>query len=323
MQTLPLPSGLSIDCYSGIENPPLCRHLSIDPVLFAKDFDRRPFYLEHDLGSHPLLGLSAMAALSERLHPALVEWNEGHAGAYGKPDQIKPPTLPCKETILAVGERPAWVLLREIEQDPLYKRLADELLDEIKPLSEQLRPGMHQRQSFLFISSRASVTPYHFDPEHNFLLQVRGQKTVHMWNANNRAVMPEAAFDDYYANVRSNRDQPYRDDFLTSAWVLPLMAGQGLHFPLHAPHWVKTDSDISVSLSITFRSRQSKFLQAVHTANGHVRRFGIEPPTPSASRLWDTAAHIVYYGDWAARRSYNGLCRARRFVSRIQNRLAV
>src|SRR6185295_4873736 len=111
-----------------------------------------------------------------------------------------------------------------------------------------------------------------------------------MWNAGNRAVLPETALDEFYANVRSNRDQPYRDDFMASAWVLPLAAGQGVHFPLHAPHWVRTESDVSISLSITFRTRRSKFSAGVHTANGHVRRFGFEPPAPGVSRLWDALA---------------------------------
>jgi hypothetical protein len=294
------------------------KRLSIDPATFAVDFDRRPFYLLHDLGGHPLLELSAMAALSERLHPALVEWNAGHAGAYGIPDQIKPSTHSCKDTILAVGERPAWVLLLRIEHDSIYKAFVDELLDEIKPLSERIRPGMFQREAFLFISSSQMVTPFHFDPEHNFLLQVRGRKTVHMWDAANRGVLTEAALDSFYASVRSNRDQPYHDDFLTSARVLPLNAGQGLHFPLHAPHWVRTESDVSVSLSITFRSRVSRFCEAVHTANGHVRRLGIEPPVPGASRAWDVVAHVGFYCDRGLRYGYHVLRKGQRFGSRLR-----
>jgi hypothetical protein len=306
----------------GTGKPDLARmkHLSIDPAAFAADFDQRPFYLEHDLLAHPLLELPAMAALSGRLYPSHVEWTSGDTGAYGKLDQSKPPTLPCKETILAVGERPTWVLLRHIEDDPPYKALLDELLDEIRPFSEQSRPGMCRRQAFLFISSCEAVTPYHFDPEHNFLLQVRGRKTVHMWDAGNRVVLPEAALDYYYANVRSNRDQPYHDDFLASARVLPLNAGQGVHFPLHAPHWVRTESDVSVSLSITFRSRQSRFHEAVHTSNGHVRRLGVKPPAPGASRLWDIAAHVGFFVDRGVRKGYNLLGKARRFASRVRNR---
>ena len=306
---------------TGKPNLARIRHLSIDPATFATDFDKRPFYVEHDLRAHPLLELPAMAALSGRLYPSLVEWNSGHAGAYGKPDLIKPPTLPCKDTILAVGERPAWVLLRQIENDPPYKALIDELLDEIMPFSEQSRPGMCRRQAFLFISSCEAVTPYHFDPEHNFLLQVRGRKTVHMWDAGNRLVLPAAALDHYYANVRSNRDQPYHDDFLASAWVLPLNAGQGVHFPLHAPHWVRTESEVSISLSITFRSRQSRYREAVHTANGHVRRLGVIPPAPGASHLWDIAAHFGFFIDRGLRLCYSLLSKARRFASRVRTRI--
>jgi hypothetical protein len=292
--------------------PPIARtaHLTMDSSTFAGNFDKRPFYVEHKLQNHPLLELPAIAALSERLPKNLVEWNSGHSGAYGKPNEIRPPTLPCKETILTVGERPAWVLLLQIEHDPQYKRLLDELLDQIKPLSEPSHGSMRQRQGFLFISSREAVTPFHFDPEYNFLLQIRGQKTVYMWEAGNRFVMPAAAIDTYYAGMRSNRDQPYRDDFMASAWKLPLKAGQGVHFPLHAPHWVKTESDVSISLSITFRTRQSQFREMVHGANGYVRRLGITPPAPGTSMLWDVAANV----------SYRGVRKAGRLAKRIFKR---
>lgn len=195
---------------------------------------------------------------------------------------------------MGVGERPTWVLLRLIENDPLYKALLDELLDEIEAYSERAHPGMCQREGFLFISSQETVTPYHFDPEFNFLMQVRGSKTVHMWDPGNRFVLPAVAVDSFYANVGDNRNQPYRDEFMDSAWVMPLQAGRGLHFPLHAPHWVRTDSDISVSLSMTFRTRQSKSQEYVHSANHHLRQLGLKPPAPGTNRLWDLAARFAY-----------------------------
>jgi hypothetical protein len=274
-------------------------HLSVDPDTFAQNFDKRPFYIRHELASHRLLELSAIAALSERLPKNLLEWNSGQAGAYINPDGLKPHSLSCKDTILQVGERPAWVQLTQIEHDLLYKRLLDELLDGIEPLSERIRPGMWQRQAFLFVSSREAFTPFHFDPEYNFLLQVRGQKTIFMWDPANRFVLPASALDNYYARIGSeisNRHQQYRDEFMASAWQLPMKAGQGVHFPLLAPHAVKTESDVSISLSITFHTRRSQFNAMVHGANGHVRRLGIEPPAPGTSRLWDFAANLGFRG---------------------------
>jgi hypothetical protein len=278
------------------------KNFDIDPTRFAAYFDRKPFYLQHQLGDHPLFSLRELAALSQRLPPEVVEWNEGHAGAYGRPDAIRPPALGCAETILGIEQRPGWVLLRLVEKDPIYKALLDELLDEIRPLSEPVRPGMWRREGFLFISHRAAVTPFHFDPEHNFLLQLRGSKTVYMWDPEDRLVLPRAAIESYYASLADNRNQPYDDRFLATAWTLPLGAGQGLHFPLHAPHWVRTESDVSISFSITFRSELSRRLSLVHGTNGHLRRLGIEPPPFGASRLWDTAAAVGF-------RAYEGVKR--------------
>jgi hypothetical protein len=275
--------------------------LSVDPDTFAQDFDKRPFYVKHALADHPLLELSAMAALSQRLPGQLLEWNSGQAGAFTQPDKSKPHRFSCSDTILAVAERPAWILLLQIEHDLLYKRLADELLDGIQPLSEPIRPGMCQRRSFLFISSREAFTPFHFDPDYNFLLQVRGHKTIYMWDPADRSVLPASAIDNYYAGIGgdprySNRNQQYRDEFMASAWKLPMKAGEGVHFPLHAPHAVKTESDVSISLSITFRTRRSQFNAMVHGANGHVRRLGIKPPAPGVSRQWDVAANVGFRG---------------------------
>jgi len=263
--------------------------LTIDSSTFVGNFDKRPFYIEHNLQDHPLFELPAIAALAERLPKDVLEWNSEGVGTYENRDQAKA-KMTCAETILSVEKQTAWVLLLQVERDPRYRALLDEILDQVP------HPNQRERQGFLFVSSRASVTPYHFDPELNFLLQVRGQKTVFMWDADNRFVLPAPAIDAFYAGNRGNRDQPYREDFLPSAWKLPLMAGQGLHFPLHAPHWVKTESDVSISLSVTFKSRQSEFRKRVHGINHYVRKFGIEPPAPGASMLWDVAANAGNYG---------------------------
>jgi hypothetical protein len=268
--------------------------LQIDPARFGAYFDRKPFYLEHRLAQHPLFSLPELAALSGRLPAEVVEWNEGQAGAYGRPEQARTSSRSCAETILAMGEQPGWVLLRLVEKDPQYKELLDQVLDEIQPLAERIRPGMCRREGFIFVSHREAVTPFHFDPEHNFLLQIRGQKTVRMWDPEDRFVLPAAAIDAFYASLRDNRNQPYDDSFLATAWTLPLGAGEGVHFPLHAPHWVKTESDLSISFSVTFRSRHSSRREVMHAANGHLQRLGMHPPAVGSSPVWDAAASVGF-----------------------------
>jgi hypothetical protein len=275
--------------------------LSLDPAAFAENFDKRGFHLEHHLVGHPLLELPAIAALSRRLPVNLLEWNVEQEGAFTEPDRMKPHHLSCAETILNLEQQPARVLLLQIENDPAYKQLLDQLLDEIEPLTNRTHPGMWQRQAFIFLSSKAAYTPFHFDPDYNFLLQIRGQKTIFMWDPADRHVLPVSAIDGYYAGLGrdpryANRDQLYRDEFMQRAWRLPMNAGQGVHFPLHAPHAVKTESDVSISLSITFRTARSQFGAMVHGANGHVRRLGFRPPAPGRSKLWDLAANVGYRG---------------------------
>jgi hypothetical protein len=267
-------------------------HLQIPEQPFRLYFDRKPFYIRHNLGEHPLFALDQLAALSRRLPPEVVECNEGHSGAYGRPELTRQASLPCDQAILNVQQRPCWVLLRQVQRDPVYGPLMDELLAEIRPHSEPLRPGMCRPEGFIFVSSRQAVTPYHFDPEHNFLLQIRGRKTVHMWDPEDRFVLPEPAIDAFYCDAADNRNQPYDDRFLTTAWVLPLPAGQGVHFPLHAPHWVRTDSDVSISFSVTFRSRESNRRELLHLANGRLRKLGLRPPGVGRWALWDAGAHL-------------------------------
>jgi hypothetical protein len=275
--------------------------LSLDPATFAENFDKRGFHLEHQLSGHPLLELPAIAALSQRLPANLLEWNAEQDGAFTEPNKLHPHHMSCADTILNLEQQPARVLLLSIENDPPYKKLLDELLDQIEPLTQRSHPGMWQRQAFIFLSSKAAYTPFHFDPDYNFLLQIRGQKTIFMWDPADRYVLPASAIDGYYAGAGrnpsyANRDQKYREEFMQRAWRLPMRAGQGVHFPLHAPHAVMTESDVSISLSITFRTTRSQVGAMVHGANWHVRRFGITPPEPGRSRFWDTCAGVGYRG---------------------------
>ena len=45
---------------------------------------------------------------------------------------------------------------------------------------------MFRREGFIFISSPGSITPFHMDPEYNFLLQIRGEKQISIWGGKDR-----------------------------------------------------------------------------------------------------------------------------------------
>src|SRR5207245_10308435 len=112
-------------------------------------------------------------------------------------------------------------------------------------------PPMHGREGFVFLSSPEAVTPFHIDPEHNFLLQIRGSKTIHMWDPADRFVLPEEELERFHASF-VHRNLPWRDVFQTTAFVLPLVPGEGLHFPVTVPQWLKKGTEETVPFSFTF-----------------------------------------------------------------------
>jgi len=137
------------------------------------------------------------------------------------------------------------------------------------------------------------VTPFHLDPEHNFLLQIRGSKTVSMWDRDDRLVLPEEELEKFYARF-VHRNLPWREVFQTTAWVVPLKPGQGLHFPVAVPHWVQNGPEVSISFSITFRSESSEARELIYRANANLRKLGISPRPPGQSLLLDSTKRATF-----------------------------
>ena len=90
----------------------------------------------------------------------------------------------------------------------------------------------------------------HFDPEHSFLLQIRGTKRVcsaPMSDARSRLRELERYFD----------DEACAFDVMTSTCdTFVLNPGDGLYLPSFVPHWVEQTGDTpSISFSIPFYTR--------------------------------------------------------------------
>src|SRR6185503_6233667 len=162
----------------------MSRLLRIDPDAFRAGFNKRPFVIGHELSGHPLFSLTRLVQLARRLPTDRVEHNPGDVPVTLDPERTPHSGLSIEETIRRIEVCRAWMVLKNVEQDPEYRPLLDACLDEIGVHSELLAPGMRIREGFIFISSPGAVTPYHMDPEHNFLLQIRGAKTVHMFDGN-------------------------------------------------------------------------------------------------------------------------------------------
>ncbi|HWQ35057.1 MAG TPA: cupin-like domain-containing protein [Blastocatellia bacterium] len=268
------------------------RLLELRAEAFAGHFDRQPFVIGHHLANHPLFSLEQLVALSRRLPAEQVRYNTGRVevgtGVYRGPQN----GLSVEETIRQIEACESWMVLKFVEHDPAYRELLDRCLDEVQCLSEPVRPGMSRREAFIFISSPGAVTPYHLDPEHNFLLQIRGRKRVHIWNRDDRQVLSEEELEGFLASRQTQIE--FREEYQARAATFELTPGTGLHFPVAAPHWVQNGDEVSVSFSITFRSRSSERRVIVSQANAQLRELGLKPAPFGRSALRDAAKYHAF-----------------------------
>ncbi len=248
-----------------------------DRQLFAAHYPETPHVLRHALGAHPLLELDALARLAEGLPESSVEYNLADLpiGIEGKPGATG---VPIGETIRSIGSCGSWAALKNIEQHPAYAELLAELLAELRPEIEAKTGRMLKTQGFIFVTSPGGVTPYHFDPEHNILLQIRGSKVMTQFPAGDASFAPDLVHESYHTG--GPRELKWRDELVPGGRDFALAAGEALFVPVMAPHFVRNGPESSVSLSITWRSEWSYAEADARAFNAILRRAGFKPMAP-------------------------------------------
>ncbi len=216
------------------------------------------------------------------------------------PEQLRDRVV---ETIRNIGSAGCWVCLRNVEQQPEYAAFLEQLLDELRPQIERKTGPMLNLQCFLFATSPGGVAPYHFDPEHNILLQVRGSKVFTVFPAGDPACASDEAHEAYHAGGRP--ELPWRDEIAQHGVPFELGPGDAVYVPVMAPHFVKTGPEVSVSISITWRSSWSYAESDARCFNAMLRRFGIEPAPPGR---WPQSNLAKSYG-WRTVRKLRQLAR--------------
>lgn len=255
--------------------------LDIDVSAFSDAFARRSVAIGHALVDHPLFTMEAIAELADRLPPDSVRRERGDLPLVNRDGYVDVGEGPPSATIRDVESKGFRVSLRDIQQAPEYAELIDECLDEVDEIVRHREGGMRRRTGYLFITAPASNTPMHFDPEHSFLLQVRGVKHVSV-----------AAFDD--DAIRQLQLDHYYDgeecDFAAMQGVaecFDLEPGVGVYLPSFVPHWVTTEAGISVSFSIPFYTAFSERAEYVNRINRRLRKMHFSPRGPGASEPVD------------------------------------
>lgn len=264
----------------------------IDGAVFREAFNRRPFVITHRLADHALFTLPRLVELARSLPEDRVEYNSGKLPVSVDRGMTPRNGLSVEETIRRIEHCDSWMALKNVEQDAEYGALLAKALAQVAEHSEPICPGMCHAEAFIFVSSPGSITPYHIDPEYNFLLQIRGTKFVHMLDGSSPDVLSEEELEEFYV-AGATRNLTYREELRQKEWVTTLHPGQALHFPLTFPHWVENGPEVSISFSITFRADASNRREVLYRINHRLRRLGLNP-RPVGDAWTDTIKYGVF-----------------------------
>ncbi|WP_095011623.1 transcriptional regulator [Tsuneonella mangrovi] len=258
---------------------------------FAAAYPETPTVFAHNLAAHDLLTLDALAGLSGELPEASIEYNRGDLpiGVDGKPGSTG---ISIEDTIRHIATSESWAVLKNIEQVPEYRALLLSLLGELKPEIERKTGAMLRPQGFIFISSPNAVTPYHFDPEHNILLQLVGSKTMTQFPAGDSRYAPDTTHETYHSG--GPRELTWCDELAEGGREFAIGPGEALLVPVMAPHFVRNGPASSISLSITWRSDWSFAEADARCWNGVLRKAGIDPRAPGRWPHSNRAKALAY-----------------------------
>ncbi|MBS0198963.1 MAG: cupin-like domain-containing protein [Proteobacteria bacterium] len=252
--------------------------------------------VHHHLQDHPLLRLDALVALAQRLEAKGSVRTHSDSAKPGTPFNSAPDLFPnatsSVDTLRNLANAQAWMSLLNIQKDPLYRTLVREVLDELQPEIDVRDHGMSYRGGWIFVTSPRAVTPYHFDAEHNFILQVQGRKRVYVWPHDDEEVASEHARDLFHLNHERYLLR-WRDAFRERAHVFDLQPGQGAYMPSTSPHMVENGDGPSVTISFTYYTDSTRENARLHAGHGALRKLGLQPPPIGQSGLSDALGGLL------------------------------
>lgn len=253
--------------------------------------------VRHRLAHHPLLQPAALIELGGRLESrgrVRTHSNAVEAGtSFNEAPRLHPNARTAGETLAHIRDAKAWMSLLNVQTDPLYRVLVDEVLDEVRRGSEPVDPGMSYRGGWIFVTSPRTITPFHFDKEHNFLLQMQGRKTVYVWDHRDEVAASEAARDRFHAH--HERDLLVWNEALRErAQVFHLQPGEGAYMPSTSPHMVENGDEPSITMSFTYYTRSTRRDSLLHRVHDRLRGWGLEPPAVGARPWFDGMLHASF-----------------------------
>jgi putative methyltransferase (TIGR04325 family) len=274
------------------------RVINAESSSFREQFNQVSFGFSHNLADHPLFQIPRLVELAEFISTKLgsekVTCLVGGQIPIGCKWSDRVHKGRVEEAIARIEESGSLVLINDAETDPEYQALLDQIISELEVLTDvSLRQEITWMNAYIFITSPNTITNYHIDHESNFLFQIKGEKEVNVFDQSDRSVLTEQELEAFYIGNVESAD--YRPENQSKASVYHLIPGQGVHQPVNAPHWIKTNQQFSVTLSINFYLRSFDLKARTYQANYFLRKLKLKP-TPPGQSAWQDALKIQLIG---------------------------
>jgi hypothetical protein len=276
------------------------RILQCAPDAFTQNLNRLPYEFMHNLSASSLFELPQLAELAERVaarkNPHLpggdVYFNEGQIEAGEKPLRPDRPRSAAADLIQRIEDAQAWIILKHVEREPGYQQVLEDCFRDILALSgRSLLRKVKWFEAILFVTSPNRVTEYHLDREISWLLQIKGDKEIHLFDRADKDIVPDEELERYW--TADNRAAVYKPEFESRAMVYQLRPGSGVHIPINTPHWLQNRNNISVTLNINFQFHD-RYWANLYRANYYLRSAGITPNPPGLHPVSDRLKSLAF-----------------------------
>jgi hypothetical protein len=269
------------------------RIIVCDPGVFTQNLNRLPYEFAHTLAGSTLFELSHLVDLAEKVAmrstPHLaggdVYFNDGLIEPGEKPLRPDKPRTAAADLIRQIDSAQAWIILKHVEREPGYREVLEGCIRDILQLSgPELLRKIKWFEAILFITSPNRVTEYHLDREVSWILQLQGDKEIHVFDRADKDIVPDQELEVYW--TADNRAARYKPEYESRAAVYQMRPGTGVHIPINSPHWLRNKNNISVTLNVNFQFHDRHWAN-LYRANYYLRRAGIMPHPPGAHPVSD------------------------------------
>jgi hypothetical protein len=271
-----------------------------DPQQFTANFNLLPFEIRHALADHPLFQLDSLIDLTQRVESRKSP-HRPYGDIYSNIGEVEPglkavdgvrPAIPASELMRRIEDSQAWITLEHVEREEGYREILQRSICDLLELSgKEVMRDIKWFDAILFITSPHRVTHYHVDRECAWLVQLHGEKDIHLFDKRDKEIVPDEELERFW--TVDNGAGTYKPQFEDRAMVYTMRPGTGVHIPVNCPHWLKNGSEVSVSMNVNFQFKDEVWGN-IYKANHYMRRMGLNPSSPGLHPFRDRIKSRVY-----------------------------